>query len=404
MNKFKNDDYKVPVFSWCPNIHDSAVEQIDHLAKLPFVFHHVALMPDNHKGYGMPIGSVIATENVIIPNAVGLDIGCGMCAVKTSLESISPKQLKNIMGEIRKVIPLGKAHHDFVVGSPEWKTNEDKMAELGFDLPRDSINSLSGIVNREYIRAVNQLGTLGGGNHFIEIQKGSDGFIWIMIHSGSRNLGKQVAEHYNNVAINLNKKWHSVVPESWELAFLPMDSEEGQDYLLEMDYCIKFALANRKLMMEKIVDIFIKEFLHLLDFDPMINIAHNYASMENHFKKNVMVHRKGATLARDNTIGIIPGSQGSHSYIVSGKGNKDSFTSCSHGAGRLMGRKQAIKDLNLKDEIKKLDDQGIIHSIRHAKDLEEAPSAYKDIDEVMDNQVDLVDVVTRLDPLAVIKG
>jgi len=230
-----------------------------------------------------------------------------------------------------------------------------------------------------------------------------------MIHSGSRNLGKQVAEYYNNLAIELNKKWYSEVPPSWELAYLPVDSLEGQAYIREMNYCVEFALANRKVMMERIKYIF-ETMAHQADlqeqcvFDEMINIIHNYASLENYFGENVWVHRKGATLAREDTIGIIPGSQGTHSYIVQGKGNPESFMSCSHGAGRLMSRSKAKENLVLADEIKLLDDQGIIHGIKGVEDLDEAPSSYKNIDEVMENQKDLVDIVITLQPLAVIKG
>ncbi len=253
-----------------------------------------------------------------------------------------------------------------------------------------------------------QLASLGGGNHFLEIQKGSDGHIWIMIHSGSRNLGKQVADYYNKVAKSLNEKWHAGIDPKWDLAFLPMDSEEGKAYLREMQYCVDFALANRKLMMERIINIFFEN--NAVHYDKrfgnedMINIAHNYAKMENHFGENVMVHRKGATLATEDTIGIIPGSQGTKSYIVKGKSNKDSFNSCSHGAGRKMGRKDAERRLNLEEEIKKLNDQGILHAIRGVHDLDEAIGAYKDIDVVMKNQEDLVEILVELQPLAVIKG
>jgi tRNA-splicing ligase RtcB (3'-phosphate/5'-hydroxy nucleic acid ligase) len=232
-----------------------------------------------------------------------------------------------------------------------------------------------------------------------------------MIHSGSRNLGYKVAKYYNDLAIALNKKWYSQIPKEWELAFLPIDSDEGKDYLQEMQYCIDFALANRKLMMERIKDIFQKEHdkqrkvLHIaVDFDEMTNIAHNYAQFENHFTQNVMVHRKGATLVREGTIGIIPGSQGTKSYIVEGLGNPDSFMSCSHGAGRIMSRTKAKNELNLEEEIKKLNEQGIIHGIRTTKDLDEASGAYKDINEVIDNQKDLVKVLVKLTPIAVIKG
>jgi tRNA-splicing ligase RtcB len=378
---------KLPIKMWLNDIEDGALAQIKNLANLPFAFKHIAIMPDSHQGYGMPIGGVLATENVIIPNAVGVDIGCGMCAVKTSLTEIDTETLKKIMVEIRKSVPVGFKKH-----------NETQQQSL---MPQTK-NIGSYIVDKEYVNALKSLGTLGGGNHFIEIQKGSDGYIWIMIHSGSRNLGKQVADHYNKIAISLNEKWHSAVPKSWELAFLPIDSEEGQAYLNEMQYCVDFALANRSLMLQRIGEIFNE--ITSATLGQVVNIAHNYASLENHFGKNVWVHRKGATLAREGTIGIIPGSQGTKSYIVKGKGNKESFESCSHGSGRKMSRTQAEKTLNLEEEIKKLNDQGIIHAIRGVKDLDEASGAYKDISEVMKQQEDLVEILVELTPLAVIKG
>lgn len=390
MYKFKEDEMKVPCYVWSEkgSIEQGAIEQIKNASSLPFAFHHVVLCPDAHQGYGAPIGGVLATKGVVIPNFVGVDIGCGICAVKTSLTDIDTETLKNIMGEIRKVIPVGFNKHN-------EKQDESLMPEAPDFFPI--------ICSREYNNALKSLGTLGGGNHFIEIQKGNDGYIWIMIHSGSRNLGKQVADHYNKIAEKLNEKWFSSVDKKQELAFLPLDSDEGKSYIREMNYCVDFALANRSLMMDRIIEIFSKLPKPIV-FEKTINIAHNYATMENHFGENVMVHRKGATLASEKTIGIIPGSQGTKSYIVKGKGNAESFNSCSHGAGRKMGRGQAQKDLNLEDEVKKLDDMGVIHAIRGDKDLDEAPGAYKDIDIVMKNQKDLVDVLVELTPLGVIKG
>ena len=395
---------QLPIKSWIPEesyFKDGAmVTQCENLAKLPFAFHHIALSPDGHVGYGMPIGGVLATKDVIIPNAVGVDIGCGVCAVKTSLTDIDTETLKKIMGKIREVVPVGFDHQ-------KEKQDEKLMPLLGDDNKEIYFYP---IIIKEYQSALKQIGTLGGGNHFIEIQKGSDGYIWIMIHSGSRNLGKQVADYYNKLAVKLNEKWFSVVDKKQELAFLPLDSGEGKAYIREMNYCVEFALANRKLMMNNIQKIF-KEITNC-EFNSsinngngyLINIAHNYARMENHFGQNVMVHRKGATLATTDTIGIIPGSQGTKSYIVRGKGNAESFNSCSHGAGRKMGRGQAQRDLNLEDEIKKLDDQHILHAIRGVKDLDEASGAYKDIAEVMENQKDLVEILVELTPLGVIKG
>ena len=391
---------KIPIKLWTDDIDSGALAQAKNLANLPFAFKWVSIMSDCHQGYGMPIGGVLATKDVIIPNCVGVDIGCGMCAVKTSLTEIDRETLKKIMGEIREIIPVGFS-----------RQKEDQDINLMPEITYPGLPDCGEVLKKEYKNARTQIGTLGGGNHFIEIQKGSDHHIWIMIHSGSRNLGYKVAKHYNKIAVNLNEKWHSKVPAEWGLAFLPIDSKEAKDYLLEMNYCVDFAFANRKLMMERVCDVFaeeLKKHYQSLDehiaFDELINIAHNYASLENHFGQNVWVHRKGATEAREGTIGIVPGSQGTASYIVRGKGNPESFMSCSHGAGRRMGRKQAIRELSMEDEVKALEDKGILHSIRSVKQLDEAPSAYKPIDVVMKNQEDLVDIVVELKPLAVIKG
>lgn len=344
---------------------------------------------------------------------------CGMCAVKTSLTEIDTETLKKIMGEIRKVIPVGFNHH---------KEAQDRTLMPDTDVGGFTIGmqEKTPVVHSQYENALKSLGSLGGGNHFLEIQKGSDGHIWIMIHSGSRNLGKQVADYYNKLAIQLNEKWHSAVPKEWQLAFLPVDSDEGQAYIREMNYCVEFALANRRLMMDRIIGCFIKNLFfpglvsviyadennfeeeknekQKLVFSKVINIAHNYASLENHFGSNVWVHRKGATLAREGTIGIIPGSMGTKSYIVKGKGNKESFESCSHGAGRRLGRKAACEQLDFDEQKKIMDDKGIVHGMRNKDDLEEAPGAYKDINVVMENQKDLVEVLVELQPIGVIKG
>ena len=380
---------RLPIKLWLDDIEDGALIQVRNLANLPFAFKHIAIMPDSHQGYGMPIGGVLATSGVVVPNAVGVDIGCGMCAVKTSLPYIEIEDLKKILGEIREAVPVGFKHHS--------QKQDDSFMPPSSNLPGNTA-----VIEKKYQEALSQIGTLGGGNHFVEFQHGSDGFVWVMIHSGSRNIGKQVADYYNKLAVSLNAKWHSIVPKEWELAFLPMDSMEGKSYLEEMQYCVDFAHANRRLMMERIEAIVYN--VLPVEFEPAINIAHNYASMEHHFGSNVLIHRKGATLAREGQLGIIPGSQGSKSYIVKGKGNKDSFESCSHGAGRKMGRKQAQRELNLQEEIERLNQKGILHAIRNIDDLDEAPGAYKDIDVVMENQRDLVDIVVELTPLAVIKA
>lgn len=380
---------RAPIKLWLEDIEQGALDQALNLANLPFIFKHLAIMPDSHQGYGMPIGGVLATKGVIIPNAVGVDIGCGMCAVKTSLTEIARGSLFAIDELISERVPVGFSHQ----AKPQDK-NLMPQSYSAFNMP---------VIQKQYESALKQLGTLGGGNHFIEIQKGSDGFIWIMIHSGSRNLGKQVADYYNKIAVHFNELWCSKVSKDKELAFLPIQTQEAKDYINEMNYCVEFALANRKLMMGNIQECFV-DIVKNIEFDPIINIAHNYAKWEHHFNQDVIVHRKGATSARVGEIGIIPGSMGTKSYIVEGLGNPESFMSCSHGAGRKMGRKQAMRELNLEHEIEIMESQGIIHGIRTIENLDEAVGAYKDIDIVMENQNDLVKTLVELKPLAVIKG
>lgn len=372
---------------WLEDLDEQTFAQVKNLANLPFAYKHIPIMPDSHLGYGMPIGSILAAENVVVPNAVGVDIGCGMCAQKTSLVNLNVEQLQEIVEIAGRMIPVGANWHERPQDASLMPTGHKKLS----------------IVKKQYAKATKQIGSLGGGNHFIEIQKGSDGAIWVMIHSGSRNMGYNVAKHYNEVAIKLNQRYHSQVTPKMELAFLPLDTPEAKDYLAEMEYCVEFALANRKLMMSRMMEA-IEHVAGKFEQDPIINESHNFAAWEKHFGKYVMVHRKGATRAFNGQLGMIPGSQGTKSYIVRGLGNKESFKSCSHGAGRKLSRRQAQKQLNLKAEIKLLNDQNIIHGIRSVKDLDEAPNAYKDIDEVMQNQRDLAKILVELKPLAVIKG
>ena len=381
-----------PVKIWTNYVEKSAMRQIENLTTLPFLFHHLAIMPDVHTGMGMPIGGVLACKDAVIPNAVGVDIGCGMCAVKTNwkVADIPTDVLrKQIMRGIRKRIPLGMDHHK--------EAQDEKYLPTGHDIDKMEI------VKRRQEYITKEVGTLGGGNHFIELQKDETGTLWIMIHSGSRNLGKLVGDYYNEKAKKLNERWYSVVSPDIRLSFLPLRTDEFNAYWQEMKYCVDFALCNRKLMMKRIEEV-IKDAIPEIGFEPMINIAHNYAAWERHYGQDVIVHRKGATLAREGVIGIIPGSQGTASYILEGLGNPESFCSCSHGAGRTLSRTAAIRDLNLKEEVERLDALGIIHAIRNQNDMQEASGAYKDIETVIANEADLVKVKTRLLPVAVIKG
>ena len=390
MNEFLLND--TPVKVWAKTVDPHAWKEIDNLSRLPFIYHHLAFMPDVHGGMGMPIGGVLASKKVVVPNAVGVDIGCGMCAVKTNLraDDISRDVIrKEIMSGIRARIPLGMDHHT--------ELQDEALMPQGHDI--DKLH----VVSRQYVSARRQVGTLGGGNHFIELQKDDDGFLWIMLHSGSRNLGKQVGDYYNKLAKELNAMYHTAVDPAWQMHFLPLGSKEFTAYWKEMSYCVDFALCNRQLMMDRIQEI-IADAIPNVEFEPMINIAHNYAAWEHHYGEDVIVHRKGAVRARAGEIGIIPGSQGTSSYIVEGLGCPESFMSSSHGAGRLMSRTEAIKTLSLQKEIEMLDSKGIIHGIRSQNHLDEAASAYKNIDEVMANQQDLVKILTRLSPIAVVKG
>lgn len=379
MKKIKDN-----ILCWCENPEEGAIQQALNISQHPCLIGNVCLMPDCHQGYGMPIGGVVALDGAISPNMVGVDIGCGMLAVKTSLSNIDKDTLYSIWSEIKNRIPLGFNHHT----EDQYDETLDKYCWKN-----------APICNQELFSSRRQLGTLGGGNHFIEIQKGDDNHIWLMIHSGSRNLGYKVANYYNGMAEKECLRWkqNKVVEDG--LAFIPSDTELFYDYISEMNLCLAFALRNRIHMAECIKDIFSK-FIKEVHFDNPINIHHNYASLEHHYGKDVWVHRKGATLARENTIGIIPGSQGTCSYIVKGLGNEASLCSCSHGAGR----REAQRSLNLESEISSMNDKGIIHSLNNVNSLDEAPSAYKDIDEVMEQQKDLVQILVKLTPLAVVKG
>ena len=376
------------ILCWCGNPEEGAVQQAVNISKHPWLVGNVCLMPDTHEGYGMPIGGVAALNEAICPNMVGVDIGCGMLAVKTNLKDISKDQVKKVMGKIRDRIPVGFNHH--------------KEPQIN-DIFNNDLWNKTTVCKEQFQSAQYQLGTLGGGNHFIEIQKDEDDCIWFMIHSGSRNLGKRVADYYNKKAVELCTHWKQFDIVKHELAVLPIDTPEAKCYISEMNLCLEFAYANRMLMADSIIKSF-KEIFPLFETKELINIHHNYATIEHHYNKDVWVHRKGATLARKGTIGIIPGSQGTCSYIVEGLGNESSLCSCSHGAGRKMSRMKAKQTLTVEEEAKRLNDLGIVHSIRNINDLDEAPSAYKDIDVVTEEQKDLVKILVKLSPLGVVKG
>lgn len=383
------------------------IEQAEHLAKLPFAHKWIALMPDTHAGKGMPIGGVIACKNVVIPNAVGVDIGCGMAYVQTDIpvevlrETItgSGNLVHTICGDILRNIPTGFSH--FKTPQPSEVLDRAK-AEMG---RYEADSELIPQIEEGYYQA----GTLGGGNHFIELQQDDNGMCGIMLHSGSRHFGNIVGQYFNKIAHELNDKWFSQVPSEWNLPFLPVDTDEGKRYLAWMQLCMDFAYENRAIMLQKVKELFTKHVKRHAGIDPVftdeINCHHNYAALENHFGEDVWVHRKGAISARDGEMGIIPGAMGSYSYIVRGKGNPESFMSSSHGAGRAYSRTAAMDKFSVESVIVDLKKQNVVLAKNKKTDVaEESRFAYKDINEIMANQTDLTEPVKRLFTVGVIKG
>ena len=396
---FDQKRQRVPVYCWATDADKETLKQLQDTAGLDIVHHHVAAMADAHVGLGATIGSVFGTIDGVIPSAVGVDIGCGVCAVPTDhrWDEVAPVAhdfLNMFTNAVFKVIPLGTDGHK----DPQpW---HGKGTHVGFDYE----SAYPALNNEIQKHAPYKLGSLGGGNHFIEIQKDQDGGIWIMVHSGSRHVGKEIADFYIRLARDLNQQMGTGVPR--DLSYLPTDSEAGQAYLNDMTWALNYALENRYRMIDRVMSLLGQTMKHFgidLRYDPaaIINIHHNYAALEEHFGRKVWVHRKGATLATPGLKGIIPGSMGAKSYIVEGKGNLDSFQSCSHGAGRRMSRSEAFRKIT-KDGLKQQMD-GVV--LRHASDVrDEAPEAYKNIDEVMTAQSDLVEIRVTLTPLGVVKG
>lgn len=383
------ESQKVPAKIWTDDIEVEAQKQVVNVASLPFVFKHVAIMPDVHAGWGATIGSVIATKNAVIPSAVGVDIGCGMMAVKTDLhfEKVQ-EEAKNIRHSIERSIPLGHNGNskltDSVLDWHGWNVRERY---------KDS----------EMKKAMAQLGSLGGGNHFIEICLDTENNVWVMLHSGSRGIGNILAKKHIEKAKSLIAKYFIDVPDP-ELAYLVQNTQEFDDYIRDLLWAQDYAKYNRIEMMNRVI----KDLSYAIYGENgkvnrllEVNCHHNYCEMEHHFGENVWVTRKGAVRARVEDYGIIPGSMGAKSFIVKGKGNLDSFNSCSHGAGRKMSRTKARASFTREDLEKQTDgiecrkDEGV---------LDEIPGAYKDIEQVMENQKDLVEVVAQLKQIICVKG
>lgn len=410
MITIKMSSGQVPIKAWVnseQSVEESCLEQAYHLAALPFAHQWVALMPDMHTGMGMPIGGVLAADGVVVPNAVGVDIGCGMGFIGTDLPASILKETQTangslvqcIIGDLMRNIPVGFNHHK---KQQPCKTLDNAKAQL----ERYASNpELAGQIEAGYF----QVGTLGGGNHFIELQEDKNGFLGIMLHSGSRNFGKRICDFYHQAARESNAAGNSGVPDEWRLAHLPVDSALGKQYIDWMSLALDFAAENRDHMLAASQDILEKwigkHAATAFHYTQRINCHHNYAALEHHYGKEVWVHRKGATRAQAGEMAVIPGAMGSYSYVVEGLGNKESFCSSSHGAGRRYGRRAAMETFSAEQVILDLKAREVILGKQNKSDVaEECRFAYKDIDEVMAQQQDLVKPVKRLKTIGVVKG
>ena len=383
--------------SWTEGVafEDQAFAQVLNVTSLPFVHKHVAVMPDVHWGIGATVGSVIPTKGAIIPAAVGVDIGCGMVAARTTLTANDlPESLSGIRAEIEDAVPVGQGEHKV---SPYKDTyRKSGLAGLLDKHPKLATMTRGNI----WDKAVRQTGSLGGGNHFIEVCLDTEDRVWVMLHSGSRGVGNLIGRYFIEIAKE-DMRTHHINLRDVNLAYVSEGTQHFDDYVEAVAWAQDYAANNRDVMMKLVIEALRK---HLPDFkieDAAINCHHNYVQQENHFGANVWVTRKGAVSAREGQLGIIPGSMGERSFIVRGKGNPESFCSCSHGAGRVMSRGKAKQAISLDDHAE------ATRGVECRKDvgvLDESPAAYKDIDAVMAAQDDLVEIVHTLKQVLCVKG
>lgn len=389
-NKLNVSGAKADILSWVN--HEMSTDEhnmLRNVSRLPCLYKHVALMPDAHLGIGSMVGSVVATKEAVIPATVGVDIGCGMMAVKTPFQSsILEGKLKDLRHEIERAIPVGFNEHK--------QTDNDASRWEGWE----TFDRLHKGVQSRKAKAMKQMGTLGGGNHFLEVCLDTEDNVWLMLHSGSRNIGNEVAKLHIETAKHLHKL--SELPDP-NLAYFVQGTEEFANYWRDLEWAQAYAMKNREIMMKRLLKSFNRMFNDQKEFRPEItvNCHHNYVSPEVHFGEKVYVTRKGAIRADEGMYGIIPGSMGAKSFIIKGLGNPQSFNSCSHGAGRKMSRTAAKKAFSRED----LERQTTgVECRKDAGVIDEIPSAYKNIDEVMRNQSDLVEVVAQLKQVVCVKG
>lgn len=393
-----------PIKAWLRGISLDVLarEQLLNLSQLPFVHPHIAVMPDAHAGKGSTIGSVIPTVSAIIPAAVGVDLGCGMMAVKTSLTANQlPDDLKPIRDAIEKAVPVGRAGHGDLKGDhPARKPVESAWKKLAPGWYK--ILEAHPDVDNGHVNHVAHIGSLGTGNHFIEVCLDESENVWLMLHSGSRGVGNRIGTYFIELAQKDMKKHFINLPDE-DLAYFNEGAQYFNDYLHAVEWAQRFAMINRVTMMDQ-VEIALRKLGNLPEFtlsQLVINCHHNYVAREEHFGQKLWLTRKGAVRAQAGDWGIIPGSMGVGSYIVRGKGNPESFNSCSHGAGRLMSRNQAKKQISLEQHLK---DTAGVECRKDEGIIDESPSAYKPLDAVMAAQSDLVEIVHKLRPVVCVKG
>jgi tRNA-splicing ligase RtcB (3'-phosphate/5'-hydroxy nucleic acid ligase) len=398
-------DNGVLIKAWTKGVplEDAAKQQLLNVAQLPFIYKWVAAMPDVHWGIGATVGSVIPTRGAIIPAAVGVDIGCGMMAVKTSLHANHlPDNLHGIRNAIEKGVPHGRTDNGGKNDRGAWSDAPAHHLEVWANMEPAYQAIIDKYPKLNHVQRINHLGTLGTGNHFIEVCLDEGENVWFLLHSGSRGVGNRFGTFFIELAKNDMRQWMINLPDK-DLAYLPQGTEHFDDYVRAVHWAQDYALANRELMMRNLIAA-VKASGEVPAFEANVEVVschHNYVTWEHHYGENVLITRKGAVRAREGDMGIIPGSMGARSYIVRGKGNPESFMSCSHGAGRAMSRTEAKRRFTVDDHAKAT---AGVECRKDADVIDETPMAYKSIDAVMEAQRDLVDVVHTLRQVVCVKG
>ena len=398
------DPGSAPIKLWTRGVplEDEARQQLRNIAKLPFIHRWVAVMPDVHLGKGATVGSVVPTIGAIVPAAVGVDIGCGMIAARTTLTASDlPDNLAEVRSAIERAVPHGRTTGRGVRDKGAWQNPPERSVEGWSQLVSDFQRICDRHPRLKNTNNLNHLGTLGTGNHFVEVCLDEEQRVWFMLHSGSRGVGNAIGTHFIELAKQEMRRWMINLPDQ-DLAYLPEGSEHYADYVFAVDWAQRYARINREIMMQHVVaavrKVITKPFEAAAE---AVNCHHNYVNREQHFGKDVFVTRKGAVSARKGELGIIPGSMGAKSFIVRGLGNADSFHSCSHGAGRVMSRTQARKLISVADHVKAT---AHVECRKDAEVVDESPAAYKPIEAVMAAQSDLVEIVHTLRQVVCVKG